>query len=239
MRAGRALFLACLPLVGGCAEGDFGRPRYPWLAGPAPSAVAAQALAPGPPSAFPLTDEEKELRKLADNLLISPHEHSRWFVTAPGGHGGVVPPAVAFERSAYAANLIDGHFRSATSRYARLIDDIRNDRERMAPFFSAARRVADLDRKREQSLAHVAALSGAELAATQARVRENIAVMTAVHAALAERCAAYRFALERLVIALPSPMAVEAERHWTELSARVAEVQVVAAAPVGPARPGG
>jgi hypothetical protein len=223
------LLLAGLLFLGACAEGDLGRARYPWLAGPPPSAVAVErALGADGHSAFPLTDDEKALRKLANGLLTPPLEQNRWFITAPGGHGAVLPPAAAFDRAAYAANLLEGHFRSATSRYARLIDDARNDGQRMEPFFAAARRVADLDSKREQSLTHVTALSAAELVNTRARVRENIAVVASVHEALRERAAAYRFALERLVIALPSPMAVEAERVLNDLARRVDEIQVVA-----------
>jgi hypothetical protein len=41
----------------------------------------------------------------------------------------------------------------------------------------------------------------------------------------------YRRALERLVIALPSPLAVEAERQRLELERRLAEIRVFASAP--------
>jgi hypothetical protein len=223
-----ALLAPSLLLLAACSSGDFGRARYPWLPEPSPSVPAARAYAPEAISAFPLTDEERQLRKLADGLLAPPFEQSRWFVTAAGGHGAAAPPPAAFDRASYTANLLQGHFRSATSRYARLIDDIRDDGQRMDTFFAMARRVGDLDHKRMRSLAHVSGLSDAELANTQARVRENIAIMTSVRDALGERCADYRFALERLVIALPSPMAVEAERQWAEFKRRLTGVQVVA-----------
>ena len=62
--------------------------------------------------------------------------------------------------------------------------------------------------------------------------------MMSVHAALQERVRSYRFALERLVIALPSPMAAEVERILTELVRRVTDIRVIASsgALVQPAR---
>jgi hypothetical protein len=224
----RAAAIASLLLLGGCVTvGDLGRLNF-WP-GPA-TAVAADTYVTGTISGLPLTDDEKQLRKLAANLLIPPVDQSRWYLYARGGARSVPPPPgpIGFDGDGYVANLLDGPFRSATSRYARLIDDIRNDMQRMDPFFSTARRVADMDHKRHRSLAHVAVLVEGEAANAQLRIRENIACVASVHAALAERVAAYRFALERLVVALPSPMAAEAERVWSELARRVAEIQVLA-----------
>ena len=51
-----------------------------------------------------------------------------------------------------AALLIDEPHRSHSSRYAQLIEDVRNDITRFEPFFAAAVRVIDLDRKRNASL---------------------------------------------------------------------------------------
>jgi hypothetical protein len=42
-----------------------------------------------------------------------------------------------------------------------------------------------------------------------------------VRGSLAERAASYKIALERLVIAAPSPVAVEAERSLTLLQQRI------------------
>jgi hypothetical protein len=147
---------------------------------------------------------------------------------------GRTPDLLSHNAEAYASRLIDGPYRSAAARYARLIDDTRSDLTRLEPFFALARRVADLDHKRERSLPHVSALSEAELTNAQRRVRENMLLISEAHRTLYERAAVYRFALERLVIALPSPMAVEAERLRSELERRLAAIQVIAAAP-GPA----
>jgi hypothetical protein len=116
--------------------------------------------------------------------------------------------------------------RSETTRYARLIEDVRNDVARLDYFFTTARRVIDIDRKREQSLAYVP-VRGDEVANALARVGENVLIVGWVQRSLAERVAAYRFALERLIIVVPSPLAVEAERSITFLQQRSAESALV------------
>jgi hypothetical protein len=91
---------------------------------------------------------------------------------------------------------------------------------RLEPFFASARIVSDLDRKREKSLSYVSGLSNEELANTTTRIRENDAITRWVKESVHERVESYRLALERLVIAAPSPMAVEAERALTLLQQR-------------------
>ena len=90
-----------------------------------------------------------------------------------------------------------------------------------------ARRVADLDRKRGQSLAHVPALAPVEEQDARRRMRENALLIAEVQHTLQERAGLYRFALERLVISVPSPLAAEAERTRAELERRLASIQVV------------
>ena len=217
-------------LLAGCsADGDFGRPRHI-------AAVEAALLPTGEPAhtagiaarAFPLTDDERQLRALARNLLAPPYD-------AGWPPGAFVPERrdiplrpVAHDAEVYIGRLIDGAYRSATARYARLIDDTRNDLARIEPFFAVARRTADLDRKREQSLAYVSTLPQDELTSMHRRLRENMLLVSEVHRTLQERAIMYRFALERLVIALPSPMAAEAERARSELERRLAAIQVFA-----------
>jgi hypothetical protein len=210
-----------------CA-GDFGRPKYPWAEGIREAVAGPPEYTAGiPPAPIPFTDEEKQLRKLAQRLVVPANEQELGFGYLPGS-----------DFTSYAAFLLDTPFRSATARYSRLIDDIRNDIERIGPFFMLARRVADLDQKRKQSIPHVAIVSGEELSAVRLRVRENIAAIMSVHAVLHERVRSYRFALERLVLALPSPMAAEAERVLVDLARRVAEIQVIAS-PVAIGQPAG
>lgn len=214
-------------------DGDFGRTQYP-------PGVDAPTIQPAITnrrgevlrSAFPLTDEERELRALARNLL-APAEAD---VAGPDwpSFSFVYAPQEKFIDD-YAAFILGGPFRSASARYARLMDDLRNDLTRMRPFFRLARRVADLDEKRGRSLGYVSQLSPEEIPNARLRVRENITVMTDVRAVLLARASAYRFVLERLVIAVPSPAAVEPERLCAELDRRVREIEIVArAAPSGP-----
>jgi hypothetical protein len=51
---------------------------------------------------------------------------------------------------------------------------------------------------------------------------ENSRIIEWVRGSLDERVASYRIALERMVIAAPSPIAVEAERQLNLLQQRVA-----------------
>ncbi|MBX6426445.1 MAG: hypothetical protein IRZ09_11060 [Variibacter sp.] len=213
-----------LLLVGGCARtGDFGRGVGEAELPPAEDPVQTGSV---PASSFPLTDDERQLRALARNLLASPSEQGRFVLSAVDGAGEHADPAAR-----YVDYLVNGPFRSAAARYARLIDDTRNDLTRLDPFFALARRVADLDRKRERSLAYVTGLTQEELTNARRRVRENMMLIAEVHRVMRERAAMYRIALERLVIALPSPMAVEAERQRLELERRLGEIQVFAVAP--------
>lgn len=199
--------------------GDFGRPRtfipFGDFASPPRDDIVTSAL---PPSPFPFNDEERELRALAENLLAHPFERFRPYALPVAG--------LAYTAEDYAAFLLD-EFASAAARYARLIDDTRNDIVRAEPFFATARRVADLDRKRELSLRHVAAVAPEEVGAAHARVRENMLLIAEVHRTLQVRAAMYRFALERLVLAVPAPLAAEAERARLELERRLAAIEVI------------
>ena len=103
----------------------------------------------------------------------------------------------------------------------KLIEDVRNDVTRLEPFFSTARYVTDMDRKREKALAYVSNLTQEEQVNTTQRIRENQIIVHWVQGALHERAAAYKMALERLVIAAPSQSAVEAERALGLLQQRM------------------
>src|ERR1700681_1070397 len=103
--------------------------------------------------------------------------------------------------------LIDEPHRSHASRYAQLIDDVRDDISRFEPFFATAIRVLDLDRKRNASLAHVSQLSPRERADAVARMEENTLIVQWVQQCLERRISSYRWALERLVLQAPDNMA--------------------------------
>ena len=113
--------------------------------------------------------------------------------------------------------LLTRDTRSASSLYERLVDDIRNDIVRLGPFLEIARKVVDLDVKRDKSMAYVSVLSPEEIIDAKNRIAENRLVIGWVYRALVDRAASYRFAMERLVIHVPSDRAVEVERQWTLL----------------------
>ena len=141
-----------------------------------------------------------------------------------------------FDRSAYGRMLIDEPHRSDSSRYAQLIDDVRDDITRFEPFFSTAIKVFDLDRKRNASLAHVSELSPRERADAIARMEENTMIVQWVQQCLERRISSYHWALERLVIQAPDNMAAEADRLINELAAQTANPPVAVAARDRPRR---
>ena len=96
-----------------------------------------------------------------------------------------------------------------------------SDGRLIGPFVAVACAVADLDLKRERSLAYVSELTKGETGNAFGRIWENRIVTAWVHRALHWRLASYRYALERLVIAVPSGRAVEAERALTRFQETV------------------
>ncbi|MES1154817.1 MAG: hypothetical protein ABUL48_00155 [Pseudorhodoplanes sp.] len=235
-RRRRSPIAICLPLLG-CLNGDFGRVRQSLVIDDIHSWIGAEALIRngGFPSEFPLTEDERLLRDLAYPLIAPPYDRPRWDSVLD--HYGVTErfePNWIPEIDNYLVALFAEPRRAANSLYAQLIDDIRNDIVRIGPFFAVARTVADLDSKRQKSLAYVTALAPPERENALARVAENALVVGWVRRSLEQRAAGYRFALERLVITVPSSMAVEAERQLTLLQLRIAQtrpVPLVAKAP--------
>jgi hypothetical protein len=221
--------MLALMLMTGCGtnagglNGDFGRVRpslrsddmHAWL-GPA----AARPVS-NPPWHHQLTDEERRLRDFAYPLIEPPYNRNQWY-SVISEYGLSSRPWPYPDRAAYASRLFQTPYRSQTARYGRLIEDIRNDVSRLDPFFASARIVSDMDKKRDRSLAYVSGLTQEEHANTVNRIRENEAIVLWVRESVRERVESYRIALERLVIAAPSPMAVEAERALALLQQRAA-----------------
>jgi hypothetical protein len=233
-----ALSIAGLTLSG-CSGGDFGRTRpdflndgmHSWLGGEATGSVGLR------PSQFQLTDKERRLRDLAYPLIESPHSRPAW-KSVFGDYQPSPSPwrqTPTFDRTAYGKQLIDEPHRSHTSRYAQLIDDVRDDVSRFDPFFANAVQVLDLDRKRNASLAHVSELSPRERTDAVARMQENALIVQWVQQCLEQRVSSYRWALERLVIQAPDNMAAEADRLINELAAQTAHPPVAARPAVEPA----
>src|SRR5262249_62241765 len=69
----------------------------------------------------------------------------------------------------------------------------------------------------------VGGMTPAEAGNANARIAENQLVVGWVQQSLVQRSEAYCFALQRLVIATPAPMAVEVERSLTLLNTRITE----------------
>jgi hypothetical protein len=216
MRAGRlALPLALIVAALGsarAADGDFGRPRPSFLDG-----IIAPQFWKGPVtgySSYPLTDAETELRDRA-YTLIRPSEPRVEFdvVIARYRIAQVFPPTAAnFDRTAYGRNVLWMPARSEASQYNQLIDDMTGDGQLIGPFIALACTIADLDGKRARSLAYVGELTEDQRESALGRIVENSGVILWVRDALGQRVDSYRYALEHLVIAVPSPRAIDAER---------------------------
>lgn len=218
----RAMGLAVLALLGGCGttNGDFAEVRptlvsddiHDWV-GPYASADKA--------SKFALTDDERQLRDLAYPLIEAPYNRQKWY-SIVGEYGIVRPNREIFDRTLYATRLVASHWHSPAGRYTQLGDDVRNDMTRMPQFFEMASRVLDIDAKRQTSLSYVSALSPTELNNARERMQENELIVMLVRTNLMQRAASYRFALERLVVMTPSPLAVDIERAINQMQADIA-----------------
>ncbi|WP_315765768.1 MULTISPECIES: hypothetical protein [unclassified Bradyrhizobium] len=224
--------LAAGSMLAACSGGDFGRTRadfrnddmHKWIGAEATASVGVA------PSQFQLTDNERQLRDLAYPLIEPPHSRPAW----KSVFGDYQPSAspwrqkVVFDRTAYGRALIDEPHRSHASRYAQLIDDVRDDITRFEPFFASAIRVIDLDRKRDASMRYMAELSPREKADAVARMQENSLIVQWVQLSLEQRVSSYRWALERLVLQAPDGMAADADRLIGELAAQTANPPVAA-----------
>jgi len=223
---------AALALAGCTSTADFGRLAPPLVSDDIHAWVGqeAAARAGGPVSINNLTDDERTLRDLAFPLIEPPYDRQRWdaVVYEYGQKREFRRDLWVFDKAAYYGHLAGVFHRSSAARYNQLIDDMRNDIVRIEPFFSTARRVVDIDRRREQSMQFVADLSPAERISAQARVGENSLTIAWVQHSLTERCAGYRYALEHLTVAEPQPAAAEAERILNELQQQIAGNQLVA-----------
>jgi hypothetical protein len=223
--------------LGGCSGGDFGRTRqdfvsddmHRWIGREATGSVGQRE------SQFQLTDSERELRDLAYPLIEPPHSRPAW-KSVFGDYKPLPSPwrqGPLFDRTAYGRLLIDEPHRSHASRYAQLIDDVRDDIGRFELFFASAVRVIELDKKRNTSLAYVSELSPREHADAVARMQENALIVQWVQQSLERRVSSYRWALERLVLHAPDNIAADADRLIGELAAQTAHPPVAVGPGIG------
>jgi hypothetical protein len=213
----------CVSFLAGCStQGDFGEVKpslvrddiHDWLPADAPDRAAR-------PSRLPLTDDERQLRDLAYPLIEAPYHRQR--AASVLREYGIIPPenASGFDPTAYADHLLRSTYHSPSALYSRLIDDIRNDTTRMPQFFETAARVVDIDRRRNKSFAYVSADGGEHDQAVR-RMNDNANIISWVKLSLAQRASSYKFALERLVITVPSHDAVEVERALRQMKTQMA-----------------
>lgn len=174
-------------------------------------------------SSLPLTNAEEELRDRSFVLILPNEPRGKWNVYIAGFQiAHLLPPDDVFrDHTEYARMLLSTLARSEASSYNRLMEDMESDGRLIGPFVTVACTVADLDTKRERSFVYVRELSEGEVGNARGRIRENRMVTDWVHRALHWRLASYRYALERLVIAVPSVRAVEAERALARFQANV------------------
>ncbi len=239
MMSPRLVRALALPLLlGACAaNGDYGRLKSGLVDDDIHAWVGRDAAreAGVPVSHYPLTDEERQLRDLGYPLIEPPFDRARWYAIVNEYGVSHVFNWPGYDMASYGDRLLHKPYRSATGRYERLNTDIRNDVARIPDFFATARRVVDLDSKRALSFAYVTAMQRGEQLNATARIAENKLVIGWVQGSLVERSLAYCNALQRLVIATPSPMAVEVERSLTLFNTRIAENRLIATPQFGPA----
>src|SRR5579871_6747815 len=165
-------------LVAGCTSiGDFGRLQPPLVTDDIHAWVGQEAAAHAgaPISLNNFTDDERTLRNLAFPLIEPPYDRVRWdaVVYEYGKKREFRRDLWTYDVAAYYAHLMGEFHRSTIGRYSQLIDDMRNDIVRIDPFFATARRVSDVDQRREKSMAFVADLTPFEKTSALARVGEN------------------------------------------------------------------
>jgi hypothetical protein len=227
-----ALLLFLGAMLGACSGGDFGRTRedmrsddmHRWVGLEATSSVGLR------PSQYQLTDGERQLRDLAYPLIEPPHSRPAW-KSVFGDYTPIASPwrqAPVFDRTAYGRALIDEPHRSHSSRYAQLIEDVRDDINRFELFYAIAIKVLDLDRRRDASLSRISELSPRERADAVGRMQENSLIVQWVQQCLERRVSSYRWGLERLVLQAPDGMAADADRLIGELAAQTANPPIAA-----------
>ncbi|WP_336485851.1 hypothetical protein [Methylobacterium nigriterrae] len=213
-----------LLLLGSCAqEGDFGRLKAgAWNSLVATTGTLAARERGGPASLFPLTDEEETLRDRAWRFLMPAAGRAAFTdVLANLTRTRVLPPAWRLpDVAAYHDILVSEPFRSPVSRYRRLQDDAIADARLIPSFAANAARVNEADGLRLRSLPFVKVLDDVDVRNAAMRVAENRCLIAWVRLEVAGRVARYRYAAEHLVIEVPGPEAVGAERSIASLDGR-------------------
>ena len=225
--------ILCALTFGSAVAGDLGRadpnfwdgllPKQLYLGPVAPLSFPPSGM---PHSLYPLTDDEASLRDQAFSLLQPPQHREVWNTLIKSFAQATVFPLdiLRVDRYAYANMLIGMPYASEAGRYSRLIDDVGSDYLLLGPFMVTACRVIDMDARRARSLAHVQGFTEYEINNALARNNEDRILIEGVELPLDSRVWSYRYALNRLVVAVPSPLAVQAERAIERYAVQVAAI---------------
>lgn len=216
-----ALGLLLATGLAGCARetGDFGRAKpntlddrvMPFL-GDAVARHGRDELV----SDFNRTDREGTLRDRSWAIVRAPHVED-WFghLLVEGQRTRILPEIDSrFEPAGYYAYLRRDPFRSSEARWNRLLADMRADTGLVGPFWDEARRVRQDDQLRLRTLDGRTDVAPTELRDAYARIDENARVVDWVWRALRFRLAAYRMAIDRIMVETPSDRLWEANQVW-------------------------
>lgn len=228
-----SLLVGCASLMGCAQQGDFGRPKASaWNSLVETTGTLAAHERGEPASSFPLTDDERTLRDRAWRFLMPAAGNEAFTdILANLTRTRVLPPNWRSDDvTAYHDALLADAFRSPVSRYHRLSEDIGADARLIAPFAATAARVKEADALRLRSLPFVKSLGDADVRDAAMRVAENRCLIAWVRLETGLRVGRYRYALEHLVIEVPSQQAVLVERTLGALQARRAFLDPLVAA---------
>jgi hypothetical protein len=226
-------FALCALAVSASIAGDLGRadpnfwdgllPKQLYLGPVAPLSFPPSGM---PHSLYPLTDDEASLREQSFSMLQPPQHREVWKTLMASWVEATAFPLDILRADPYAyANVLIGMpFASEAGRYSRLIDDAGSDYLLLGPFMTTACRVIDMDGRRARSLAYVQGFTEYEINNALARNNENRVLIEGVEAVLADRVWSYRYAVNRLVVAVPSPLAVQAERAVERYAVQVSAI---------------
>ena len=213
-------------LLAACTTGDLGRPRPSIFSDQfAPAMGEWSARMRGEASSwFHLTDDEQQMRARAWRLVMPAHELSTFESQLSAlAHARILPAeAQSSAVSDYQRALTS--FASQASRYNRLAEDANADRALLGPFRANAVRVVNADRARLRTLEASPRVPVESRDPAQARVMENEGLILWVCERLRFRVSSYRYALDNLVVEMPSREAVRAERAIMGLEAELEQV---------------
>lgn len=216
------------------STGDFGRaPNGVFEASVLPFTGSIVAKLRGEPaSLYALTEDEKELRSRAWHFLMpeadapvlaQKHDQLAFHRLLPareadvtffhrtimgGPHFGTLIGDSPRARAVFGP----GSFKSLTSRYNRVRDQISADHALIPYFKLTASQVTQADQIRARSLGHVADVTEEQRSEAIQRICENAALIARVNWAFHDRSAMYRYSLEHLLIEGPEREAIPAER---------------------------